>query len=242
MAQTEFEPRTGNAEPTDTTGTSRRWMWITAAVLAVPLLAAAWWLVRPALVDDRVDTEFPVTIQDATGTAAGGSAEAPAAPADEPDDAVVGDPVDGGQVVADPAGDDGEVPAQGDDAAQEQAADEPSEPAVAAGPQLVAGGSFIGLDDHEATGEAALFQQPDGTYVVRLEELDVDNGPGLQLHLVPGRDRTRPIDGSFVAPLQGNQGNQTYELPADWTRPDELTVLIWCEPFSVAVGGATLYS
>lgn len=244
MARTELEPHTAATEPTAVT--SRRWVWITAAVLAVPLLAAAWWLVRPALVDDRVDTAFPVTIQDAQDPAADGAGDEPGdAPMAEPDDGVVGDPMDGGVVVPDPPGASGEAADEGatEDTQAEQAGSaeqSTEEPAEVAGPELVARGSFIGLDDHDASGDAALFRQPDGTYVVRLEEIDVDNGPGLQLHLVPGRDRTRPADGSFVAPLQGNQGNQTYELPADWTPSDELTVLIWCEPFSVAVGGATL--
>lgn len=252
MAQTDFEPRT---EVPDGEGGSRRWLWITAVVLAVPLLAGAWWLVRPALVDDRVDTEFPVSIEDAQSTTSGGDdeqADAAADEADEADDAAAGDvrdPMDGGAVVPDAedtsqqANDDqGDEADDGDAQAAEDApaSTETAEPAEPEGPQLLGRGSFVGLDNHDATGDAALFQQPDGSYVVRLEEIDVDNGPGLQLHVVPGRDQSRPSDGSFIAPLQGNQGNQTYELPADFTPSDELTILIWCEPFTTAVGGATL--
>lgn len=246
MAQTDLHSDTTTAGGTDS---SRRWPWIVTAVVIVPLLAGAWWLVRPALVDDRVDTEFPVSIQDAQSTTSGGD-EAPADAAANESDAVadeVRDPMDGGVVV--PGDEDVDRDGQDADTEQAPAAEQPTEPveptasaapAEPAGPELLGRGSFVGLDNHDATGDAALFQQPDGTYVVRLEEIDVDNGPGLQLHVVAGRDQTRPADGTFIAPLQGNQGNQTYELPADFTPPEDITILIWCEPFTTAVGGATL--
>lgn len=206
-------------ETTEPTTGSRRWRWV-VAIASVPVLAIAWWLARPALVDDRVDTSFDVSIEDA--------ADRP-----EPNDPMDGLPFpDEADADAAMADDEGQAIAEDDGEAMADGA--PAEPV------LLASGEFIGLDNHDASGQAAIFELPDGTRVIRLENLDADNGPGLELHLVAGADQTRPSDVSRIAPLQGNQGNQTYELPEDVVIPVDATVLIWCVPFRTAVGGATL--
>lgn len=255
----------------------RRWWLIAGAVLLVPVLMVGWWLVRPALVDDVVDTAFPISIDEPAGEAA----DPPVGEAVAGDDAAaVADPMDGrpfpddqtgtaeGAAAASGSGAEEQPFAEDDSAAaeplaaepvpaqsaadaeaaqepapapatQESAAAEVAPPPPAASPVLLSSGQFVGLDNHDASGRAAIFELEDGTRVIRLEDLDADNGPELQLHLVPGRDQTRPSSGSFIAPLQGNKGNQTYELPAGFEIPADSTVLIWCAPFNVAVGGAT---
>jgi len=56
---------------------------------------------------------------------------------------------------------------------------------------------------------------------------------------VPGADQDSPADGVNLGALRGTKGSLTYPVPAGTGVSDPLTVLIWCEPFTVAVAGAT---
>src|SRR4051794_12351527 len=94
--------------------------------------------------------------------------------------------------------------------------------------------------DHDATGTTLLVMRGDGTYVVRLQALDVEPGPDYQVHLVPGRDRTRPSGGTRLDRLRGNRGAQNYDVRAAVTVDGPVTVLIWCRAFGVPVAAATL--
>jgi len=120
------------------------------------------------------------------------------------------------------------------------AADEPS-PAPG-GPVLLGAGEFIGLAGHSGSGDAGLFQNPDGSLVLRFENFDIDNGPDLEVYLVPGPEQTSLPEGSIhLGPLKGNVGDQTYELPAGTElAPGAYTALVWCEAFSVEFVGATI--
>ena len=64
-------------------------------------------------------------------------------------------------------------------------------------PVLLGAGPFVGLAGHEGTGDAGVFERPDGSRVLRLENLDIQNGPDLRLYLVPGREQTSPTDSSL---------------------------------------------
>jgi hypothetical protein len=45
----------------------------------------------------------------------------------------------------------------------------------------------------------------DGSHVLRLEHLDIQNGPDLHLYVVPGAVQTCPGEGSlYLGPLRGN--------------------------------------
>lgn len=109
-------------------------------------------------------------------------------------------------------------------------------------PQLLGSGTFVGLAGHDGTGDAGIFRLEDGSLVLRLENFDIDNGPDLELYLVPGSESYSPGDGSLhFGALKGNVGNQTYEIPRDFdVPPGEWTVLVWCEAFTVEFVGAFL--
>jgi Electron transfer DM13 len=145
--------------------------------------------------------------------------------------------------------DDDEPPAGSDTtvAPPDPAAPATAEPDVPAAeppaePVLLGAGQFQGLAGHSGTGDAGIFRNPDGSHALRFENFDIENGPDLEVYLVPGADQTSLVTGSVhLGALKGNVGDQTYDLPPDTPiGPGAYTALVWCEAFSVEFVGATL--
>jgi hypothetical protein len=98
---------------------------------------------------------------------------------------------------------------------------------------------------HKGSGQARIYLGPDGSHVLRLENLDVTNGPELHVILSPHRD---PDDrGDVKAPgyidlgkLKGNRGNQNYKIPADVDVASQESVIIYCKHFHVIFSTAPL--
>jgi len=134
------------------------------------------------------------------------------------------------------------TPAPANEAAGDPGSSATTAPPAPAGPRLVGSGSFVGLAGHDGTGDAGIFRLEDGSSVLRLENFDIENGPDLELYLVPGEKSYSPGGGSLhLGPLKGNVGNQTYEIPRDFSvSSGPWTVLVWCEAFSVEFVGASL--
>jgi hypothetical protein len=113
-------------------------------------------------------------------------------------------------------------------------------PAAPAEPSLLGAGRFVGLAGHDGTGDAGVFSLEDGSHVLRFENFDIENGPDLEVYVVPGRDQRDRAPGSMhLGALRGNVGDQTYEL-AEPLAPGDWTVLVWCEAFSVEFVAASL--
>lgn len=107
---------------------------------------------------------------------------------------------------------------------------------------IVAGfarGTFRGIG-HSAAGGAALYRLADGRHIVRLEDVDIQNGPDLYLYLAPEPDQEGDEGTVNLGKLKGNQGSHNYELPADLDPSKFETVLVWCRRFSVPFANATL--
>ena len=101
-------------------------------------------------------------------------------------------------------------------------------------------GSFIGVNDgiHNAEGTATVIplQQVD-TYVLRLENLKVTNGPDLYVYLSTDKSASDFIN---LGKLKANNGNQNYNIPTGTDLTKYNTVLIWCKAFSVLFGSVEL--
>lgn len=105
-------------------------------------------------------------------------------------------------------------------------------------PPVLGEGTFVSQGGHTVNGTAFVVQQESGRLLV-LPELDSENGPDLQLYLSP--QSSGSVDGGVkIAPLKGNKGTQTYELPDDLDLGALSNVVIWCERFSTPFGTATL--
>lgn len=113
-------------------------------------------------------------------------------------------------------------------------------PSSTARPATVVGRAALTGIDHHATGDALLVARADGSYVVRLESLDVEPGPDYHVHLVPGGDARRPDGGVHLGRLRGDRGNQNYAVPATTSTQRPVTLLIWCRAFAVPIAAATI--
>ncbi|MEW6471577.1 MAG: DM13 domain-containing protein [Actinomycetota bacterium] len=122
----------------------------------------------------------------------------------------------------------------------ESASATPAEPEPAqSSPQRLRTGMFRGID-HRASGTVVIYRQPDGRYVVGLEDIDIQPGPDYDLYIVPGEDREDTKGGIRLGDLRGNRGTQFYEVPEGVNlESGPWTVLVWCQTFAVPVAGAT---
>lgn len=121
----------------------------------------------------------------------------------------------------------------------ELATDAPPASPTATEPVLVASGALEGID-HDASGTATIYRQPDGSFVVGLEGIDVEPAPDNFVYLVAGSDRESPDGGVRLDGLKGNQGTQFYPVPAGTDLGSgEWTVLLWCRAFAVPIANAT---
>ena len=107
-------------------------------------------------------------------------------------------------------------------------------------------GNFTDQDKfHKGIGQATIYRGTDGSYLLRLENLDVTNGPDLHVFLTPHPDPDSR--GDVKAPghvdlgkLKGNRGNQNYPIADNVDIDAQQTVVIYCVPFSVIFSTAIL--
>ncbi|MEU9129973.1 DM13 domain-containing protein [Kitasatospora sp. NPDC048540] len=116
--------------------------------------------------------------------------------------------------------------------------------AAPAQPVDLARGSFRS-GEHTTTGTARIVRLPDGTAVLRLEDLDTSEGPDVRVYL-----STLPAEQSHLSSLgdgpieldrlKGNHGNQNYAIPPGTDLAAVHSAVIWCKRFSVGFGAADL--
>jgi hypothetical protein len=109
--------------------------------------------------------------------------------------------------------------------------------------EVLARGSFRDRA-HHASGTVRVLALPGGERVLRLEDLDVENGPDLYVYLTEAKaDAPNDAFGSrFVSlgRLKGNKGNQSYAIPAGVDLARYASAVIWCKRFSTVFGTASL--
>ncbi len=116
-------------------------------------------------------------------------------------------------------------------------------PGALSGATELATGEFRPLA-HGASGEAHILQAADGSRTLRLEDLNVENGPDLFVYLstTPGTAEEGAFPGRFVnlGRLKGNIGSQNYALDANIDVTQYRSVVIYCKRFSTAFAAAPL--
>lgn len=108
--------------------------------------------------------------------------------------------------------------------------------ATAADPTPIFSGSFHKVL-HDGSGNATIYQLPDGRRVLRLTDFNTSNGPDLQVYLVAARDAgdsdsVKKAGFVSLGALKGNQGDQNYEIPAGVDLARYQAVSVWCRRFS----------
>ena len=107
-------------------------------------------------------------------------------------------------------------------------------------------GNFKDADSfHRGSGQATIYATADGANLLRLEDLDVTNGPALHVILSPHEDPDRSEEVKTegyvdLGDLKGNRGNQNYPIPAGVDVSVIKSVVIYCKPFAVVFSVATL--
>ena len=118
--------------------------------------------------------------------------------------------------------------------------------AAATGAVKVKAGTFQDADQfHKGSGQAGIYRSPDGGYLLRLENLNVTNGPDLHVVLSPhpspdSRSDVKVPGYVDLGKLKGNKGDQNYEIPNGVDIEKQGSVVIYCKPFAVVFSVATL--
>ena len=191
-------------------------MQIVVAIGAIAVLAVAWWLISPLFIDEVVDEAFPRAAM-----------------------AVVPDDMTSEEV------EDAMMEAEAVETMVTEEMPESEEP-DATGPVALATGALMDADDfHRGSGGVTAYRLEDGSKVLRLEDIEVTNGPDLRVLVAPGHgitDRSALQAAGYVelGPLKGNIGSQNYDFPDGYQIPEQLTVIIYCKPFHVLFATAEL--
>jgi hypothetical protein len=106
----------------------------------------------------------------------------------------------------------------------------PTPSPFAPGPRL--SGTFAGTDEfHFGRGTATIVETARRTYVLRLEEFSVRNGPDLYVFLSP--DKSDYVKGALeLGKLKATDGSFGYALPPGTDPADFASAIIWCKQFS----------
>jgi Electron transfer DM13 len=122
-----------------------------------------------------------------------------------------------------------------------QAAPAPGPAALApapAAPVRVSTGELQGIG-HSARGEASIIRQPDGSFVVRFSNFDIEGSPDPIVYVAQGENQRNP-GGVDLGGLRGNVGTGSdYAVPKGTEPGPGWTVLVWCRAFAVPIANAT---
>ncbi|MEM8535361.1 MAG: DM13 domain-containing protein [Chloroflexota bacterium] len=212
-----------------------RFLAITGGVVGLVVAGViGWWLASPLFINQTVDEGFPISEQAAP--------VADETPTEQPTTAPEEDEV-------------AQLPAPTREALEATAMveaedmpdtemDDPMPEEAAVVPEVILNGQFGKVSDsYDATGNATIYQLPEGNHILRLENFEVTNGPALRVLLATSPNPATSEElGDYVdlGALKGNIGNQNYDIPADIDISQYQSVVIYCEPFHVVFSYASL--
>ncbi|MBZ0292029.1 MAG: DM13 domain-containing protein [Anaerolineae bacterium] len=115
------------------------------------------------------------------------------------------------------------------------------------GAEDVTSGSFTRIDSvHWAEGTATIYQLPDNSKILRLEDFRSANGPDLRVILsaaeAPMTDeemRQGNLD-LELGLLKGTIGNQNYQIPSQIDLSQYNSVVIYCRSFGIVFSSAPI--
>jgi hypothetical protein len=209
----------------------------------VVIIAAGWYFVSPLFINNTVDEAFPFEVPTTAEVDAMSEAERLAMEqkflAAVPSEA---------ELAALSPEERNEVGAKVDAAAAAIMTDNETEdmmPETTSDPVILSKGQIMGIDSfHQGTGQATIYQLPEGGQVLRFEEFDVTNGPDLHVILVKNPNPVNSADVGQdyldLGSLKGNIGSQNYDIPAGTDLSQYQSVVIYCVPFQVVFASATL--
>jgi hypothetical protein len=98
----------------------------------------------------------------------------------------------------------------------------------------------MGADDfHFARGRALVVETAPGTYVLRVEEFSVRNGPDLFVYISADPNGYNN-DAIELGALKATDGAFNYEVPAGVSLEQIQSAVVWCKQFAVLFGSASL--
>lgn len=112
-------------------------------------------------------------------------------------------------------------------------------------PTVIAGGTFTVIDAiHTGKGTVTIYQLPDNSRLLRLEDFSVTNGPDLHVYLVrnPKPRAQKEVGNDYIdlGVLKGNVGNQNYEVPSEVDFSSYRGIIIYSVRFGVIFSSAEL--
>ena len=121
----------------------------------------------------------------------------------------------------------------GDDGAAEGEAEPPQG-------ELIAMGELEGVDAfHTGSGQVLLLRAPDGSLILRFQDYEVRNGPGLYIYLTPDPEGDVHADGAIeLEKIKATRGFVNYDVPADVDPTTFKAAVIYCKPFGVVFATA----
>ncbi len=199
----------------------KRWPFVIGGLGGLAVVALALFQPWKLFVDVTVDEAAPVAAAPASST----SPTAPASP---------------GLAPAAPSTPGGSTAPSTADPATPTGAGTSGQPSTAVTSPPPSGLTSFVSHSHGTSGQLRVTDTAEGP-VVRIENLDTDNGPDV-IVVLSTNEASNPALGENVSlgDIKGNRGNQNYRIPATVDLGDLTSVTIWCDRFSVSFGAAEL--
>ena len=94
----------------------------------------------------------------------------------------------------------------------------------------------MGTFGHLASGTVRIIESEEGT-IIRFENFETINGPGLNLYLSKDLEASEYID---LGPIRGSRGNINYVVPEGIDIREYPYILHWCVPFGILFNYANI--